>query len=77
MKQPQQLKRSTIGGIDISSIFVPTGTEGGYFETMLFLNGKTVEGLRENETCRLYDNWEDNHKALYTKVGNILAFGPA
>lgn len=76
MKQPQVLRRSTIAGIDISSIFVPTD-HGGYFETMLFLNGKTVEGLKEHETMERFDGWEENHSALYTKVGNILAFGPA
>ena len=76
MRQPQQLRTTRpVHGAEVSSIFVPTGTEGGYFETMLFLD-EPIKGLQHFETCRLYDSWEDNHKALENKVKSVAAYGP-
>lgn len=76
VKQSQQLRKTRpVYGAEVSSIFVPTGTVGGYFETMLFLD-KPIKGLTHFETCHLYDSWEDNHKALENKVKRICAYGP-
>lgn len=75
MRLPQILKKTQVAGHEISSIFVPTGFEGGYFETMLFLKSE-VHGLKNYETFDLFDGWQQNHEALCVKVRSVLAYGP-
>lgn len=75
MRIPQVLRKTRIAGHEVSSVFVPVGGEGGYFETMLFLDHE-VNGLENFETYSLFDSWEQNHDQLCSKVRSVLAYGP-
>lgn len=77
MNSVTPLRTSEIGGVTISTIRKNFTSGASWNETMLFLNGREVEGLVEFETMSGYETWEENHAALYIKAGNILAFGPA
>lgn len=75
--EPTVLRHTPIAGLTVSTVRVHTDfVGGGYHETMLFLNGKTVEGLTDFECFEKFKTWEENHEALCFKARSVLAFGP-
>ena len=77
LKPPTVLLQTKIHGIEVSTIRIHTDNEGGgYFETMLFLNGQEVNGLTDYETYSLFEAWRENHEALESKIRSVLAYGP-
>lgn len=77
LPEPTVLRQTDVYGITVSSIRVHTNhCGGGYHETMLFLNGKNVDGLKDYETYSLFRTWEENHDQLIRKVKSVLAWGP-
>lgn len=77
LPEPTVLRQTDVYGITVSSIRVHTDHNGGgYYETMLFLNGKKVDGLKDYETYSLFQKWEENHDQLISKVKSVLAYGP-
>lgn len=75
MELPQIMRQTDIAKVTVSTIFIPVG-DGGYYETMLFLNGNEVDGLKDYTTYSLFDDWEENHKALCRKATTVQAYGP-